>query len=306
MSDEFLKDVAEGFSKTQKSLPAKWLYDRRGSELFEAITKTEDYYVTRTEAAIMRTVLSELPARCPHGSAITEFGSGAGVKSRRLIDAMMPSVYVMIDVAEDFLNHSVEALSEAFEDVTVSGVVGDFNAPVTLPPEFHKADNRMGFFPGSTIGNFQRGGAQIFLENARKVLGDGSMFLLGVDLVKDEDVLVSAYDDSDGMTARFTLNLLERMNRELDADFDLETFRHQAKWNLDERRIEIRAVSLVDQSVTVGGETYSFAEGEGIHTENSHKYTRESFGRIADAAGWQVEAMWTDPKEWFGVFLLNA
>ncbi len=306
MNDEFLQEVLAGFSKSQKSLSPKWLYDERGSELFEAITKTEDYYVTRTEEQIMRTVLGELPELLGAAPAITEFGSGAGIKSRRLIKATEPSVYVMIDVAEDFLTTSADALSQSFPAVDVHGVVGDFLGEVTLPKAFLEAPSRVGFFPGSTIGNFEKGGAEAFLAGARRDLGDGSRFLLGADLVKDEDVLVAAYDDRETLTAEFTLNLLRRINRELGASINVDQFKHITLWNADERRIEIYAEALADQDVTIGGQTFHFAQGERLHVENSHKFTRESMGGIAGRAGWEIEAFWTDPNEWFGVFLLKA
>ena len=306
MNVEFLQEVLAGFSKSQKSLSPKWLYDERGSELFEAITKTEDYYVTRTEELIMRTVLGELPGLLGPAPAITEFGSGAGIKSRRLIKATEPSVYVMIDVAEDFLNTSAEALSKSYPSVDIHGVVGDFLGEVTLPNAFLGAPSRVGFFPGSTIGNFEKGGAEAFLAGARRDLGNGSRFLLGADLVKDEDVLVAAYDDRQDLTAEFTLNLLSRINRELGANIDVDQFQHLALWNADERRIEIYAEALATQDVAIGGQTFHFAKGERLHVENSHKFTRESMGGIAARAGWEIEAFWTDPNEWFGVFLLKA
>ncbi|GGY55545.1 L-histidine N(alpha)-methyltransferase [Parvularcula lutaonensis] len=306
MNDEFLRDLREGLSKPQKSIPPKYLYDAVGSELFEAITRTEDYYVTRTEAGIMETVYGELPEFCPPGAAIAEFGSGAGVKSQRLVDALKPSVYVMIDVAEEFLKASAEKMRSLFPDTEVHGVVGDFSGTVALPSSFLENECRMGFFPGSTIGNFEAGGAQDFLARSRESLGKGALFLIGADLVKDEDILLAAYDDSEGITRQFTLNVLERMNRELDAGVDLSKFEAVALWNPTEARMELGVVALAPQAINLGGERISIEKGEMIHTENSHKYTRESMDRIARAAGWEVERVWTDPREWFGVFLLKA
>ncbi|MEO1041120.1 MAG: L-histidine N(alpha)-methyltransferase [Pseudomonadota bacterium] len=306
MNHEFLQDVLAGFSQPQKSLSPKWLYDECGSELFEKITKTEDYYVTRTEEAIMRIVLGELPALLGPGPAITEFGSGAGIKSRRLIKAAEPSVYVMVDVADEFLRSSADALSADFPDVDIHGVLGDFLGEVDLPSVFLNAPSRVGFFPGSTIGNFDKGGAEAFLAGARRDLGEGSRFLLGADLVKDEDVLIAAYDDRQQLTAAFTLNLLHRINRELGASIDVECFRHVALWNNEERRIEIYAEATKAQEIVIAGETFHFTQGERLHAENSHKFSRGSMTRIAARAGWDVEAYWTDPKEWFGVFLLKA
>jgi uncharacterized SAM-dependent methyltransferase len=183
-------------------------------------------------------------------------------------------------------------------------VIADFSGDVELPAAFMDRETRLGFFPGSTIGNFEFGGAERFLRRSRRSFGKGAMFLLGVDLVKDEDVLLKAYDDSENVTRRFTLNLLERMKRELDADVDPSRFDHRVVWNDELSRIEIGAVSLEKQKISVGGKTFALAEGEVIHTENSHKYTPTSFARIAGRAGWKVKDLWTDPKDWFGVFLL--
>lgn len=306
MNDEFLRDARDGLGQAQKAIPPKYLYDATGSELFEAITRTEDYYVTRTEAEIMDRVYGELPEFCPPGAAIAEFGSGAGIKSRRLVKALEPSVYVSIDVAEDFLAASCDTMRSLFPKTEIHGVVGDFSGSVKLPQAFFEAPCRMGFFPGSTIGNFEAGGAQEFLARSRESLGDGAWFLLGADLVKDEDVLLAAYDDSEGITRRFTLNVLERMNRELDAGIDLSAFEAVALWNPAMERMELGAIALAPQVIDLDGERFTIAEGEMIHTENSHKYTRESMERIAGAAGWQVEKVWTDQREWFGVFLLKA
>lgn len=306
MNDDFLRDLRDGFSQPQKSIQPKWLYDEQGSELFEAITKTEDYYVTRIEAEIMVEAYRELPDHLSDKVAIAEFGSGAGIKSRRLVEALNPSVYVSIDVAEDFLRRSCDAMRQSFPTVDIHGVVGDFSGSVALPDAFLAAPSRMGFFPGSTIGNFEKGGAQDFLTRSRESLGAGSQFLIGVDLVKDEDALLAAYDDSNGITRQFTMNVLKRMVRELNADLDVDGFEAIALWNPAEARMELGVVSLKDQDIRVGGDTYAITDGEMIHTENSHKYTRDTFGRIADRAGWQVETMWTDANEWFGVFLLKA
>ncbi|NRA31627.1 MAG: L-histidine N(alpha)-methyltransferase, partial [Parvularculaceae bacterium] len=195
MNDEFLEEVIAGLSAPQKALSPKWLYDEKGSELFEAITKTEEYYPTRTEATIMAKAYGELAELCPPGAAIAEFGSGAGIKSRRLIEALKPSVYVSIDVAKDFLEASCDTLARLFPGTSIFGEVADFSGDVALPAAFFEADQQMGFFPGSTIGNFETGGAQSFLAKSRQSLGDRSFFLIGVDLVKDEDVLLAAYDD---------------------------------------------------------------------------------------------------------------
>ncbi|MEM9839848.1 MAG: L-histidine N(alpha)-methyltransferase [Pseudomonadota bacterium] len=306
MNASFLRDVREGLSQQAKSLAPKWLYDERGSELFEAITKTADYYLTRTEAEIMRTAYGELPAHVPPGCAIAEFGSGAGIKSRRLIEALKPSVYVSIDVAEEFLTASCEKLSRMFPDTDVQGVLADFSGQVALPESFFAAPQRMGFFPGSTIGNFAKGGAETFLAKSRESLGDGSMFLIGADLVKDEDVLLAAYDDSDGITRLFTKNLLVRMKHELDAELDLDGFEAVALWNPTEARLELGVVAQGPQTIRLGSDVFPLENGEMIHTENSHKFTPDSFSALGERAGWKVRTHWTDSQGWFGVFLLEA
>ncbi len=306
MNDEFLRDIHAGLSKDKKALAPKWLYDAKGSELFEAITRTEDYYVTRTEAEIMDKVYEVLPDMLPERVAIAEFGSGAGIKSRRLIEHLHPSVYVSIDIAEEFLRQSCEALRHRFPDTDVHGVVADFSGEVSLPDAFFAQDARLGFFPGSTIGNFEEGGAETFLAKSRRSLRDDSRFLIGADLVKDESVLRAAYDDHEGITRRFTLNLLTRMLREAGAELDREALDAIAEWNPERERMELGIRANRDTVIAVDGERYVISEGETIHTENSHKYTRESFEAIAARAGWAVEQCWTDKRDWFGVFLLKA
>ncbi|MCQ8185179.1 L-histidine N(alpha)-methyltransferase [Parvularcula maris] len=306
MNQQFLSEVLEGLAKPQKSLSAKWLYDERGSELFEAITRTEDYYLTRTEAAVMEEVYQELPEALGGRPAVAEFGSGAGIKSQRLIEALNPSAYVMIDVAEEFLRRSEDVLCERFPHVDVQGVVGDFSGSVELPASFQTAEHRMGFFPGSTIGNFESGGAQRFLERSRESFGPGSRFLIGADLVKDEAVLLDAYDDSEGVTRQFTLNLLERMKREIGAELDIADFDALSLWNPQDARMELGVAALRDTVITVDGRRFALEAGETIHTENSHKYTPSSFEKLAEKAGWKLDRLWTDEKDWFGVFLLRA
>ena len=306
MNDAFLADVLHGLAQPQMSIPPKWLYDERGSELFQAITLTEDYYVTRTEASIMPAVYEGLARHCPPGSAIAEFGSGAGIKSRQLVAAANPSVYVMIDVAEEFLVASSEKMQSLFPETSIHGVVGDFSGSVDLPGEFFEAPGQMGFFPGSTIGNFEKGGAEDFLRRSRESLGDGAHFLIGADLVKDEDALLAAYDDHEGITRQFTKNILRRMKRELKAEVDTDGFDAVALWNPVEARLELGCIALGSQKIEVGGQTFHLDDGDMIHTENSHKYTRESFEAIASRAGWSMTEVWTDEKDWFGVFLLKA
>lgn len=302
----FLAEVHEGLSRTQKALSPKWLYDDQGSQLFEDITRTKDYYPTRTEAAIFSHVLPQLSDHVPTGGAIVEYGSGAGVKTARLIDAQMPELFVPVDIAADFLQSSADRLAARFPDTNIHPLVGDFTAPVHLPPAFHRHASRMGFFPGSTIGNLSPTQADQFLTGARDALGPDSFFLLGADLVKPTDVLEAAYDDSDGVTAAFNLNLLTRINRELDGDFAVEQFRHRATFNAEESRIEMHLVAQEAQTVTVAGQMYRFEAGETLHTENSHKFTPDQLSQRAARSGWSHHKTWTDDKDWFGVFLFRA
>ncbi|MBB4658864.1 L-histidine N(alpha)-methyltransferase [Parvularcula dongshanensis] len=305
MDTTFRDEVLAGLARAQKTLSPKWLYDDRGCVLFEDITSLDAYYPTRTEAAIFDAALPEVGERLP-GAAVAEFGSGASVKSVRLIEAVDPVLYVPIDIAEDFMSEAAESLRAKFPKLEVLPVAADFTEPAALPEAFLGAEPRLGFFPGSTIGNFDAGGAEAFLRRSRETLGPGAFFLVSADLVKSEDVLVRAYDDEEGVTAAFNLNLLTRMNRELAAGFDPQHFRHEARWNGDASRIEMHLVSALPQTVTVAGERFDFAEGESIHTENSHKYTQDGFAALADRAGWRTERIWTDERDWFGVFLLRS
>jgi dimethylhistidine N-methyltransferase len=304
-TDAFRREVLEGLSREQKALSPKWLYDAEGSALFEEITRTEDYYPTRTERAVMAHALPALAERLK-GAAVAEFGSGASVKSEALIEALMPSVYVPIDIAAGFMEEAAERLRDRFGDLKVQPVAADFTKATELPPAFTQARTRLGFFPGSTIGNFDAGGAEAFLREARGTLGEGAWFLVGADQVKDTDVLLRAYDDRDGVTRAFNLNLLTRINRELGADFDTARFRHEARWNEARGRIEMHLVSALPQTVTLAGQRFAFAEGESIHTENSHKYTRAGFEALCARAGWRTEEAWTDEKGWFEVALLRT
>ncbi len=302
---EFAREVLAGLRQKQKALSPKWLYDQRGSELFEDITSVPEYYPTRTEDGIFDTVLPALSERFS-GAAVAEFGSGSSRKSVRLIEAISPSVYIPIDIAATFLEEAAEGLRARFPQLKVVPQAADFTKATALPTVFTQASSRLGFFPGSTIGNFDTGGAEEFLRESLQTLGTGAAFLVGADLVKDEDVLRAAYDDAGGVTAAFNLNLLTRINRELGADFDLMHFRHEARWNAGRERIEMHIVSALPQTVTVAGERIAFAEGETIHTENSHKYTVDGFEALAGRAGWRLDRMWTDKSDWFGVFLLTS
>ena len=309
MDETFRAEALAGLRASPKRTSPKWFYDDEGSALFERITHLDAYYPPRLEREAFERALPAVGERLG-GAAVAEFGSGSSRKTRALIEAVRPVLYVPLDIAEGFLMEAAERLRADVPGLDVHPVAADFTQEVVLPDAFRAARRRLGFFPGSTIGNFDAGGAEAFLRRARGTLGAGeageAAFLVSADLVKDEAVMVLAYDDPGGVTAAFNRNLLVRMNRELGADFDPTHFRHEARWNAGDSRIEMHLVSALPQTVTVAGERFAFAEGESIHTENSHKYTRDGFGALADRAGWRVAEVWTDASDGFGVFLLTG
>lgn len=303
---EFARDVVTGLSRPQKALPAKYFYDAEGSALFEAITELPEYYPTRTELALMRETAGEMAAAIPPGAALVEFGSGASTKTRLLLDAAPQiEVYAPIDISAAALDAAAASLDADYPALTVAPLVEDFTKALELPQAARERP-RMGFFPGSTIGNFTPDEVVEFLAGARTLLGEGAGFLIGIDLAKEEETLTAAYDDAQGVTAAFNLNLLKRINRELAGDFDLSGFQHRAVWNAQESRMEMHLVSLRDQSVHAAGRRFRFAAGETIHTENSYKFTLERFEQLAAAAGWKLERAWKSAAPSFTVVLLRA
>ena len=302
----FQRDVLAGLSARPKRLSSKYLYDEAGSHLFEAICDTPEYYPTRVETALLRAVAPQIAAHIPGGAVLIELGSGASLKTRVLLDAA-PDIgaYVPIDVSRDALTAAAQSIARDYPRLQVSPVLGDFTRPLSLPSTA-SARPRVGFFPGSTIGNFEAEEAARLLRDVRGLVGAGGLFVVGVDLVKPLEVLRAAYDDAGGLTAAFNLNLLARINRELGADFDLGGFAHRAVWNGDKARIEMHLESLRPQTVRVGASTFTFAAGETIHTENCHKYSVEGFAALAAESGWQVFDQWTAPEPSFAVFLLGT
>ncbi|HEY0180562.1 MAG TPA: ergothioneine biosynthesis protein EgtB, partial [Dokdonella sp.] len=302
----FAADAVAGLSSTPKTLSPKYFYDAAGSALFEAICTLPEYYPTRTESALLAEIAGAITEDVPDGAALIEFGSGASEKTRRLLDAAPQiALYVPVDISAAALEDAARRLAADYPRLAVQPVVQDFTAEFALP-EACQARAKIGFFPGSTIGNFDSAQAVRFLRSARRLLGDGALFVVGADLVKDEATLVAAYDDAAGVTARFDKNLLVRMNRELGADFDVDAFDHRAVWNADASRIEMHLVSRIEQTVHVAGRRFRFAAGETLHTENSHKFTPEAFRALAGAAGWVVERQWISPAPQFAVFALRA
>ena len=304
-SDTFSDHVINGLGDDPKWLSAKYFYDAAGSELFEEITRLPEYYPTRTELGILQANAAAMSAYIPLAAALVEFGSGSTKKARILIDAApQVAAYVPVDISAEFLAQEAAALRRELWNIAILPVTADFTRDFDLPPQI-RARPRVGFFPGSTIGNFEPEDAAEFLRQAARILGPGATMIIGVDRIKDEGVLNAAYDDAAGVTARFNLNILRRMNRELGGNFDLASFRHRAFYNVANHRIEMHLESLAAQSVTVAGRTFAFRAGETIHTENSYKYTVESFRALAEDAGWRPMATWTDANDYFAVHALK-
>ncbi len=300
-----LAEVLAGLAAPRKTIASKFFYDAEGSRLFDAITELEEYYLTRAETAVLQQQAADLAERIGPGATLVEFGSGSSVKTRILLDALSGlSAYVPIDISGDHLDAAAKRLAADY-GLPVIPLHADYHAPLELPPQVPR-DHLLGFFPGSTIGNFEPEDAAEFLRRLRSFLGGAARLLVGADLQKDPARLEVAYDDAKGVTAAFNMNLLVRFNRELGSDFDLKGFRHEAHYDADLGRIEMHLVSLRDQTVTLDGQRIAFAAGETIHTENSYKYTLESFGALAQRGGWRSEASWTDPENLFSVHLLIA
>ena len=292
-----------GLTEAPKTLPCKLLYDERGSGLFEKICETPEYYPTRTEIEIYEDHIEEMARRIGPGAVIVEYGSGEGLKSRMLIDALAdPVAYIPVDISREALIASAESLAAAYPTLEVLPVCGDYTQEITLPHPKGRSNRWAVFFPGSTIGNFHQEQAEKFLRHSAKLVGPGGAMLIGADLVKDRAVLEAAYNDAKGVTAAFNLNLLRRANDEIGADFDLNQFEHRAIFNEKANRIEMHLVSRADQTVRINGTLIEFREGEAIHTESSYKYTPESFSDLIERSGWRPEEIWTDRRGWFSVW----
>jgi len=301
----FARDAIGDLSRHPKRLSPKYFYDAAGSELFEAITKLPEYYPTRTELSILRDHARDIAALIPKGAALIEFGAGSTTKVRLLLETSAFAAYVPVDISGDFLHAQAEGLRRDFPKLAVHTVAADFTTPFALPAAVAHMP-KVGFFPGSTIGNFEPHEAAHFLRSARDILGRGAQMIIGADLEKDERVLHDAYNDAAGVTARFNLNVLVRINRELGGNFDLAAFTHRAIYNRERHRIEMHLISKKTQSVRLLGTSLSFRPGESIHTENSYKYSIPRFTALARDAGWQVRESWTDPKAMFSVHAMVA
>ena len=302
----FLNDVLAGLSKDSKMLSPKYFYDEKGSALFEEICETPEYYPTRTEATMIAEIAAQIAFDIPRRAVLVEFGSGASNKTRLILDAAPQiATYVPIDISEQALHQAARRIERDYAAISVLPLQGDFMQVIALPEE--TVDRvKVGFFPGSTIGNFTPQEAVHFLSSARRLLGDDSALIVGADLVKDEATMIAAYNDAQGVTANFNKNILVRINRELEADFNLDEFEHLALWNQQYNRIEMHLVSRIDQTVSVAAREFKFRAGERLHTENSHKFTIDSFSRMACAAGWTIKRSWIGSKPEFGIFSMSA
>jgi dimethylhistidine N-methyltransferase len=306
-ADSFLDDVISGLSQPQKTLPPKYFYDAEGSRLFERICRLREYYPTRTELALTRRHLRAIRRFAGEDCELIEYGSGESVKTRMLIEHLRPARYVAVEISEAALREAAWRLAREFPWLEIAAVVGDFSRPLKLPSRSgRKAYRRVAYFPGSTIGNLARAEAEGFLRMTRAQVGASGAMLVGVDLKKDANVLHAAYNDAEGVTAAFNLNLLARINRELGGDFDLRRFRHYAFYNASMGRVEMHLVSLVRQSVRVGRSRFDFDAGETIHTENSCKYSVEEFRALAAEAGFRGAEVWRDLRGLFSLHGLTA
>jgi dimethylhistidine N-methyltransferase len=298
----FAAAVLAGLSKSPKNVPAKYFYDEKGSLLFERITELPEYYPTRSEVQILRERGGEIARLIPEGSALIEFGSGSSRKARVMLRvAPKLAAYVPVDICGEMIEQEAAELRPDFPGLKVLPVTADICFPFELPAEAKAAPRRIGFFPGSTIGNFEPHEAAAFLRNAAKILGGNATLIIGADLIKDAKVLNAAYNDAEGITAAFNLNLLVRINRELGGTFKLDTFEHHAFYNRERCRVEMHLASLKRQKVKVVGETIDFRAGETIHTENSYKYTAASLGALARGVGWLPAGVWADENKYFSI-----
>jgi len=301
----FRADVLAGLSAPIKAIPARWLYDRQGSELFEKITDLPEYYPTRTEITLLARHCDDVARIAGTGNAVIEFGSGSSRKTPILLNCVHPAAYVPIDISGDFLRDSAAALQQGFPALPIYPVEADFMRRIALPRQVDRLP-KLGFFPGSTIGNMVPRTAVDLLRAMKDTLGEGAWLLIGMDRLKDEQILVRAYDDAAGVTAAFNMNLLHRINRELKGTIPIDLFRHRAIWNDGMARIEMHLEAQADVAFTVSGQSFAMARGETIHTENSHKYGLRDSRLLLRAAGWGVRAEWADEKDQFALLLAEA
>ena len=301
----FRADVLAGLAEPIPAIPARWLYDRRGSELFDAITRLPSYYPTRTETALLAGIIPELDGLCADNCVVVEFGSGSSTKTPLLLRGIQPRAYVPVDISGDYLRESAAVVDGDFPDLEVYPVEADFTKAFALPAEVADLP-KLGFFPGSTIGNFVPRSGTDLLRHFRDILGTGARLLIGMDRVKPVERLLAAYDEPEGITAEFNLNLLHRVNRELGADIPVDDFRHEARWNDILSRIEMHLVAKRDVAFRIDGRDFAFAKGASIHTENSHKYGPRGGRVLLLAGGWTPITEWADEAGDFALILAEA
>ncbi len=302
---QFKADILDCFRATRRAVPARWLYDYQGSKLFDTITELPEYYPTRTETALLESILPDAANIIGPHRNVVEFGAGSVTKTPLLLEAVNPTAFIPIDISGEFLRSSVEKLQSKFPSLSIYPIEADFMQKVSMPNAL--PDNKaLGFFPGSTIGNMIPVTAVDLLRSMRVSLSDDAMLMIGFDRIKDLSVLIPAYDDSQGVTAAFNLNLLKRVNSELDGDIPIDKFQHVAKWNDAMNRIEMHLQSRQDVSFTILGEDFTMQEGETIHTENSHKYHVAEAQTLLRAAGWVPVQHWSDEDDYFSILLAEA
>ena len=303
--EAFRRDVIDGLSMERKTLPCKYFYDQRGSQLFDAICELDEYYVTRTEQAIMRQYVDEMATQIGPDVMLIELGSGSSLKTRALLDALQtPTAYVPLDISSEHLLETADDLRIAYPNIEILPVVADFTKSFALPTPRHPYSHAALYFPGSTIGNFTPEVAQGLLASFSQLLGPQGGLLIGIDLKKDPEIIRAAYNDREGVTGAFNLNLLHRINDELGGDFEVDKFHHEAVYDAEAGRIEMLIISDIDQTVTVGDHQFSFTEGETILTEHSHKYTVDEFSAIAESAQFSLHKHWIDDRQMFAVLHL--
>ncbi len=314
IAEDILTEVIAGLSRPQKVLPAKYFYDEQGSRLFEAITKLPEYYPTRIEIDLLRKHRETIAKLVKDDVWLLEYGSGASLKIRLLLQAIQPNCYVPMDISKDFLLASAESLMEDYPWLNVYAACVDYSQPVRLPADMITSAQKLGFFPGSSIGNFSPQEAQIFLQGVRQTLGNDGAMLIGIDLQKDKQVLEAAYNDCQNVTAAFNFNILHHINRVLGTQFNVNYFEHKAIYSEEKGRIEMHLVSTMDQIVKISdtasadGESKNiiFKAGETIHTENSYKYSKQGFKDLVEGAGFEVRECWSDDKDYFAMFYLHC
>lgn len=300
--ERFVAEVLSGLRKRQKEIPAKYFYDEQGSVLFQEICRLDEYYIPRTEMAIMNSHINEIAGLLGAGLLLIEYGCGDCRKTRILLNHLyQPAAFVPIDISKEQLANVTTELATDYPGLELLPLCADYTNDFPLPVTAKPAERTAVYFPGSTIGNFSPDNAKDFLRHINKICGAGGALLIGIDLKKDTDVLNRAYNDNKGITAAFNLNLLERINRELGADFQIGYFKHHAFYNNEKGRVEMHLVSLKNQMVHLNGTPFSFAKGESIWTESSYKYDIDEFEKIASAAGFRIDRVWTDDRKWFSV-----